>query len=226
MTANSAQGTARSGDSITIFAGQGRTGRRAFDLVAALLPPAILVVTGLLVRARLVDDGFVMLNMVSPVLSALVCFYPHLGWHARLHDGDLLSVRTATGRRTVDLARLRKVGRIEVVAQGPTDDRLILTDVHGVRVILNKLKGGRDTVDAAVRRALLHSPAKAGVTVSGRAAERLTLEAEVQRPNGRFKEGRRIPFALIGFAPLLSVPVYLLVAFVLTLGGFQLADIS
>ncbi|WP_407547684.1 hypothetical protein QOM21_01635 [Streptomyces sp. Pv4-95] len=153
-------------------------------------------------------------------------FYAHLSWHARLQDRDLLSVRTVTGRRTVDLTRLTKVGRIEVVAQGPTDDRLILTDDHGVRVLLNKLNGGRDTVDAAVRRALLHSPATAGVTVSGRAAERLDLEAEVRRPNGRFKEGRRIPFTLIGFAPLLSVPLYLLLALVLTLGGFQLADIS
>ncbi|WP_411137309.1 hypothetical protein [Streptomyces sp. C10] len=153
-------------------------------------------------------------------------FYAHLGGHARLHDGGLLSVRTLTGRRTVDLARLTKVGRIEVVAQGPTDDRLILTDAHGVRVTLSKLKGGRDTVDTAVRRALLHRPAKAGVTVSGRAAERLGLEAEVRRPHGKFTLGRRIPFTLIGFAPLLSVPVYLAPAFALTFGGYLLADIS
>ncbi|MEU9117130.1 hypothetical protein AB0D04_36605 [Streptomyces sp. NPDC048483] len=224
MTANSAKGTAHSRDSIAIFAGQGRTGRRAADLVAALLPPAVLVVTGLLVRARLIDDDFVMLNWVSLALSALVSFCAHIGWHARLHDGGLLSVRTLTGRRTVDLARLTKVGRIEVVAQGPTDDRLILTDAHGVRVILNKLKGSHDTVDATVRRALLHKPANAGVTVSGRAAERLDLEAEVRRPRGRFKAGRRIPFSLIGFAPLLVVPVYLLLAFVLTYGGVLLAD--
>ncbi|MFC4606357.1 hypothetical protein ACFO9E_00725 [Streptomyces maoxianensis] len=149
-----------------------------------------------------------------------------MGWHARLHDGALLSARTLTGRRTVDLARLTKVGRVEVVAQGPTDDRLILTDAHGVRVILNKLKGGRDTVDAAVRKVLLRMPANAGVTVSGRAAERLNMESEVLRQRGRFKAGRRIPFTLIGFAPLLSVPVYLVLAFVLTFGGYLLADIS
>lgn len=225
MTANSAEGaTAHSGDSVPVFAGQGRTGRRTVDLVAALFPLVILVVTGLLVRARFIDDGFVMLNMVSPALSVLVFFYMHLGWHACLYDDGLLSVRTLTGRRTVDLTRLTKVGRIEVVAQGPTDDRLILTDAHGVRVILNKLKGGRDTVDAAVRRALLQGPAEAGVRVSGRAVERLNL-AEVRRPNGRFTVGRHIPFALIGFAPLLSVLVYVLLALVLTYGGYLLADI-
>ena len=63
-------------------------------------------------------------------------------------------------------------------------------------------------------------------TVSGRAAERLDLEAEVRRPHGRFKAGRRIPFTLIAFAPLLAAPVYLLLACVLTFGGYLLADIS
>ncbi|MFF9783604.1 MULTISPECIES: hypothetical protein [unclassified Streptomyces] len=51
MTANSTEGTAPSRDSSAIFTGRGRTARRAADLVAALLPPAVLVVTGLPVRA-------------------------------------------------------------------------------------------------------------------------------------------------------------------------------
>ncbi|MET7298336.1 hypothetical protein [Embleya sp. NPDC005575] len=225
MTVNSAENTPHFSDSSPIFVGQGRTGRRVADLVAALLPPAILVVTGLLVRARLIDDDFVVLNMVSPALSALTFYAAHVGWHARLHDGTLMSVRTLTGRRTVDLARLTKVGRVEVVGQG-TDDQLILTDAHGVRVILNRLKGGRDTVDAAVRKVLLRMPANAGVTVSGRAAERLNMETEVLRQHGRFKAGRRIPFLLICFAALLSMPVYLVLAFVLTFGGYLLAGIS
>ncbi|MFD7614616.1 hypothetical protein [Streptomyces sp. NPDC059828] len=212
--------------STAISAGQGRAGRRIADLVAALLPPGILLATGLLVRARLIDDGFVLLNLVSLLLSLLVLFYAHVGWHAQLHDATLLTVRTLTGRRTVDLARLTRVGRVEVVSQGPTDDRLILTDTHGVRVILSKLRGGRDTVDAAVRRALLHAPADAGVTVSGRAVERLGLDAEMQRPRSRLKAGRRIPETLIGFAPLLSLPVFAVPALALTLAGFLLADPS
>ncbi|MGY4952350.1 hypothetical protein [Streptomyces nigrescens] len=71
MTANSAEGTAPSRDSSAIFAGQGRTARRAADLVAAPLPPAILVVTGLLVRARLIDDGFVVLTYGGYLLAEI-----------------------------------------------------------------------------------------------------------------------------------------------------------
>lgn len=62
--------------------------------------------------------------------------------------------------------------------------------------------------------------------MSGRAAERLGLEAEVRGPHGRFTPGRRLPFTLVAFAPLLSLPVYVVLAFALTFGGYLLADVS
>lgn len=204
--------------------GQGRTGRRVADLVAALLPLVIMVVTGLLVRAGFIHEVFILANMFSLGLDILVLVYIHAGWHVQVHDGTLLSVRTLTGRRTVDLFRLVKVGRVEVVGQGPTEDKLILTDAHGVRVVVNRFKGGRATVDATVRKALLCMPA-AGVTVSARAAERLNLETQVLRRYGRFKPGRRIPFKVIAFAPLLLAPVYCVLSFALTCGSILLADV-
>ncbi|CAM5408444.1 PH domain-containing protein OS=Streptomyces alboniger OX=132473 GN=CP975_33605 PE=4 SV=1 [Streptomyces alboniger] len=136
----------------------------------------------------------------------LVLFYGHLSWHARPHGDRSLTARTLTGRRTIDLALLAKVGRVEV--PGPRlDDRLILTDAHGVRLITHKLRGGDETVDALVRRALLRHPQGAGVVVSHRAAERLGLEAELTRAHGRLRPGRKVRLGLIGWLPLLSLLV-------------------
>ncbi|MFF1708736.1 hypothetical protein [Streptomyces sp. NPDC058268] len=209
-----------------IFRGQGRTGRRIADLVALLTPPGLLVVTVLLIRARLIDDGFLLLNLVSCAVSGLVAAYAHMGWRARPHDGDLLSARTLAGRRTVDLARLTKVGRLEVPGQVRTDDRLILTDAHGVRIILNKLAGSDETIDTLVRWALRHREPGAGVIVSDRAAERLGVRTEVNRPQGRLKAGRTIREGLIGWIPLLSVFVFALVSFGLLIAGFLLSGVD
>ncbi|WP_371525934.1 hypothetical protein OG302_06970 [Streptomyces sp. NBC_01283] len=209
-----------------IFRGQGRTGRRVADLVALLTPPVLLVVPVLLIRARLIGDGFLLVNLVSCAVSGLVAAYAHMGWRARPHDGDLLSARTLAGRRTVDLARLTKVGRLEVPGQVRTDDRLILTDAHGVRLILNKLAGSDETIDALVRRALRHREPGAGVIVSDRAAERLGVRTEVNRPQGRLKAGRTIREGLIGWIPLLSVFVFAPVSFGLLIAGFLLSGVD
>ncbi|MGW7070615.1 hypothetical protein ACWGII_31170 [Streptomyces sp. NPDC054855] len=209
-----------------VTAGQGRTARRAADLVVLLTPPLLFVVPVLLIRARLIDDGFIFLNLVSLFISGLVASYAHMGWHTRPHDGDLLSARTLTGRHTVDLSRLTKVGRLEVPGEARIDDRLILTDAHGVRLVLDKLAGGDDTVDSLVREALLRRPPGAGVVVSDRAAERLGLRTEVSRPHGRLKAGRTIREGLTAWVPLLSLLVVAPVGFGLLVAAFLLSDLS
>ncbi|MGW7082952.1 hypothetical protein ACWGH2_05570 [Streptomyces sp. NPDC054871] len=226
MTINARGTTPDSAGQAEVFSGQGRTGRRVADLVVLLTPPLLLVVPALLIRARLIDDGYLFLNLASLGISGLVAAYAQMGWHARPHDGDLLSARTLSGRRTVDLARLTKVGRLEVPGQTRTDDRLVLTDAHGVRLVLDKLAGGDETVDALVRRALLGRPPGAGVVVSDRAAERLDLRTEVRRPHGRLKAGRTVREGLIGWIPLLSVLVFAPVSFGLLVAGFLLSDLS
>lgn len=223
MTINTRGTTPDSAASAEVFTGQGRTGRRIADLVALLTPPLLLVGPVLLIRAGVIDDGFLFLNLVSLLVSGLVAVYAHMGWRARPHDGDLLSALTLAGRRTVDLARLTKVGRLEVPGQARTDDRLILTDAHGVRLILDKLAGSDETVDALVRRALLSRPPGAGVIVSDRAAERLDLRTEVRRPQGRLTAGRTVREGVIGWIPILSVLVVTPVGFGLLVAGFLLS---
>ncbi|WP_369218038.1 hypothetical protein [Streptomyces flavofungini] len=206
MTTTPRPGATAPATAVTASPGQGRAAARTVDAVALLTPPLAFAVPVLLVRAGQEAEGFLFLNLASLLISVLVAFYGHLSWHARPLDGGLLSARTLTGRRTVDLARLTKVGRVEV--PGPRlDDRLVLTDAHGVRLIVHLVRGGGDTVDATVRRALLNRPAGAGVVVSHRAAERLGLSADLTREHGRLRPGRRVLEGLIGWLPLLSLLV-------------------
>lgn len=126
------------------------------------------VMAGLLVRTGLVGDSWCVLALFSPVIGLV-------GWSilgeardVELRDGHLLTARTLCGRRTVDLTRLTKVGRIEVWGPSRTVDQLALKDAHGVRLIINKEH------DAAVREAITQTPTGT-IAVSRRAAKRLQL---------------------------------------------------
>ncbi|MBC9714877.1 hypothetical protein H9Y04_20205 [Streptomyces sp. TRM66268-LWL] len=221
MALNSGASTAP--PDLAISPGQGRRARQVTDWFGWLFPPVYLVVTALLVQAGLVSDALVFGNLVTPLVSVLVVFYSATGWHVTPYEKDLLSVRTLTGRRTVDLARLTKVGRSEVASQASTDDRLILTDAHGVRVIVNGLRGGAGDVDRLVRRALLERPIDAGVVVSARAGERLGLEDEVRRANQKMVPGRSLRGWVIGWMPLLLCLVYLPLGFGFLILGYLAA---
>ncbi|MGV2917554.1 hypothetical protein [Streptomyces alfalfae] len=207
MTIDSRTSTTDATGGVTAVAGRGRAATRCVDIAALLTPLLVFAVPSALVRAGMINDGFLLLNLCSLLVSALVAVYGHMCWHARPADGDLLCARTLTGPRTLDLTRLTKVGRLEVPGQTRTDDRLILTDAHGVRLVVHKLRGGDGTVDNLVRRALTRRPPGAGVVVSDRAAERLGLRAEVARPHGRLCPGRKIREGLVAWLPLLSVLV-------------------
>ncbi|MFB7457001.1 hypothetical protein [Streptomyces sp. NPDC056188] len=195
MTTDSAEGT------ISAFPGQGRPGQRIGNLLAYLTTPLLVVVPAMLVRAGLVDDGLCLLAMFSPLLGAAAVYGVNQGWHAQLHAGGLLSARTLTGRRTVDLTQLKKVGCLEVSGRGTSAAWLVLTDVHGTRIIIDKLAGGKGTPDAAVREALLERSGPP-VLVSGRAAERLRVEVGRGWGN-RLQPGRSLSNLLAAFLPLL-----------------------
>lgn len=171
MTIDTRGTTSDSAGRAEATAGQGRTARYVTDVAVLLTPPVLFAVPVPLIRAGLIDDGFVFLNMVSLFIAALVACYAHMGGRARPHDGGLLSARSLTGRHTIDLTRLTEVGRLEVPGEPRTDDRLVLTDAHGVRIVLDRLADSDETVDALVRKALLNRPPGAGVVVSDRAAD-------------------------------------------------------
>lgn len=78
----------------------------------------------------------------------------------RLRIGRWAPTRGHRLQAAEGFARLTEVGRIEVVAQCPTGDRLIVTDDYGVRVILNKLKGGAGVPPAGSRPDIRRLPAR------------------------------------------------------------------
>jgi hypothetical protein len=137
------------------YPGQGRTGQRISLAVAFLVMPVMVVVPAILARVGITSDGVCIVAFFSPMLTmlarsiALSTRYPELG-------GDLLTTRTWTGRRTLDLTRLRSVKR-KVVSGGrgsATRDWYFLTDTHGVRLRLDKLHGSEHQLDQAVRAAI------------------------------------------------------------------------
>ncbi|GED90282.1 hypothetical protein [Streptomyces sp. 6-11-2] len=164
--------TTDSAEAISVFPGQGRPGQRIGNVLAWSTTPVLVVVPAMLVRAGLVGDGLCLLGLFSLLLGATAVYCVNQGRHARLHEGDLLSARTLTSRRTVDLTRLKKVGRLEASGRGTAADWLVLTDVHGTRIIVDKqLAGGRGTTDDAVREVLKRHSGPP-VLVSDRAAGR------------------------------------------------------
>ncbi|MFI6938926.1 hypothetical protein ACIBI4_06615 [Streptomyces sp. NPDC050418] len=209
---------------LALSAGQGRRARLVADLIVWLLPPVYLAVTAVLVRSGALSDALIFGNLFTPAVSALVAFYSATGWHVQVSGEGLLTARTLSGRRTVDLTRLTKVGRIEVPGQvGSPDDRLILTDAHGVRLIVHKVKGGTGTVDRTVRRALLERPVDAGVILSAQAADRLDLTDEVERANRKMVPGRSVPDRVHAWMPILSLLAFAPVCIGLLLAGYVAA---
>lgn len=193
--------TADSAEAISVFPGQGRPGQRIGNVLAWSTTPVLVVVPAMLVRAGLVGDGLCLLGLFSLLLGATAVYCVNQGRHARLHEGDLLSARTLTGRRTVDSTRLKKVGRLGAAGRGTAADWLVLTDVHGTRIIVDKqLAGGEGTTDDAVREVLKRHSGPP-VLVSDRAAERLSVA--MGRRGGRIRPGRSGSNEHAAFLPLL-----------------------
>ncbi|MCQ4084767.1 hypothetical protein NGB36_30395 [Streptomyces sp. RB6PN25] len=166
--------------SVPASAGQGLTGQRLATVAAALVLPVLVVVPGLLARAGLVNNAACVVALASPVVAGSAFYFAHRAGHTQLREGGLLTAHTVSGRRSIDLTRLTKVGRIEIGGRGKSTDRLTLTDAHGVRLYVDGLADG-GTADAAVVQAV-RSAAPGTVTVSKRAALRMRLQPATGRP--------------------------------------------
>ncbi|WP_419993204.1 hypothetical protein [Streptomyces boninensis] len=171
-----------------------------------------IIVVAVLVRDGAASTALAIVNGFTLITSLALAIYAHYGWDARLYDDRLPSVRTVSGRRTVDLARLAKVGRLEISGnRGTVDDSLILTDIHGVRVMVKRLKHNEESLEAVIRRTLLTMPVNSKVVVSTRAAERTGLMSVMGRFHPNLIQGRRYSevraFALQMLLMVVVIPV-------------------
>ncbi len=107
-----------------------------------LFAPGLAVTAGLLTRFQVVGGGICLIDLFTPVLGLCAVYLSVRAWHVDLSDGRLLTARTISGRRTLDLGALRRVGRIELSGRGRPTDRLVLTDAHGVRIAVDRLRDG------------------------------------------------------------------------------------
>ncbi len=193
-----------------IYAGQGLTGQRAGAVVTGLVMPVLLLLPGALTLAgRAGGKDFAVLAFLAPALTYLSLSLTLSTRHPETR-GSLLTTRCLTGRRTIDLAKLRRVRRMYVQGKGGHDDWLFLTDDTGVRLRLQRFGKDRDKLYDLVRPAI--GP---GVDVSPNAADLLGLSG------GRRHEGclaLLLPFliafgvvalsiALAGFSYLIAVSV-------------------
>lgn len=151
-----------------------------------LVPWSCMAVLDVLVRVLHFAGGWL---VPAAVLGLVPLFMPAaLLWGNRLpqsrgQNPNLLTFRTYTGRRTVDLAGLVRVRRLIVPNRGgPGFDGLVLTDRHGVRVVVRD----RETIAAVSRLVDRQRSDRAGsvgpskrpqISVTRAAAARMGLEA-------------------------------------------------
>jgi hypothetical protein len=141
--------------------------RRRARLVLALL---LVVAVGMATVAGLFDPSSDTATALVIFSWLIVMFLPFLPCAMRpvLHGTDV-TAWTLTGRRTVDLRRLAKVERLRLPGQPRSVDMLMLLDLNGVRLFVD-----RPEVDAAVRTALMATDS-AEPRVSPNAGHRLGL---------------------------------------------------
>ncbi|MCX4647097.1 hypothetical protein [Streptomyces sp. NBC_01446] len=187
-----------------VSAGQGRVSQRNLRLSAVLVTPVLVVTSGLLVRSGLVGDSWCILALFSPLISVLVWSILGEARAVELRDGHLLTAHTLSGRRTVDLTRLTKVRRIELMGRGQPIDGLALQDAYGVSLVIDK------GPDAAVREAIAQRPT-GEIAVSRRAAERLQLMPSTYRAWRTYLRALLCTIAWIG-AVMVSGIIFLAVS--------------
>lgn len=153
------------------------------------------------------------------VFAAAVIFFvlPFLdqgGWY-RLHGPDqrYLTAWTVSGWRTVDLHRLVRIRRFSSLADGRKNvDMLVLTDVDGVRLMLDK-----EEVDRAAQRALAEHP------TSG-----LDVSLAVQHRFGTFEPPPKLRswwlLRRIGY-PFVVYPLSLAVSVLLAMAGYAVSTL-
>jgi hypothetical protein len=158
------------------------------------------VVPGLLVRFAHVPSVLLIIPVVIGVVLAVVPSASPLG-PVRVHGPkqSLVTAKTLTGLRTVDLAQLVRVRRYRLAARTRTD-HLLLIDARGARLYVDD-----PVVDRAVRAAVVRhqsDPSSHGLSTSQFALARLGLES----PSSSYLRWRDF-IALM--APLLGIPLVL-----------------
>lgn len=141
--------------------------RRRARLVSAFV---LLVVAGLTTIVGLVgpsSDVAVTLTIVACLIAWFAPFLPSA--FRPVLDGTDLTAWTVSGRRTVDLRRLARVDRLWFPGRGRDLDTLVLRDLNGIRLIVNRAE-----VDDAVV-ASITDPASAEPRVAAGAGHRLGL---------------------------------------------------
>ncbi|GAA1265150.1 hypothetical protein GCM10009665_63030 [Kitasatospora nipponensis] len=165
----------------------------------ALLVGAGVAVPVVLERCGVLRSGAPAIAGGVALLVALEMPLLHSGSRIVRHgpDGQLVSARTATGVRTVDLTALARIRRYRSPGRPGWDDELWLTDRHGVHLLSDDR---RLVADLAARFGAADAAADGGrVRISRHAAHRLGLAT----PSRRYRFVR----ACVDLALPLQVPM-------------------
>ncbi|MFI0941282.1 hypothetical protein [Streptomyces sp. NPDC021020] len=149
-----------------------RRAAHGIRVVGGIWAVVALVVAGL-VRVQVIGPPVIGLSALAAMFAGQLAFEIYAGdaeqVTVHVRDGQtLISAKTLTGVRTLDLGALARIRRSETHMRGGYADRLRLLDLHGVRL---SLTGGYEVL-AALRRAVEADP---GVEVTPHAEEALSF---------------------------------------------------
>jgi hypothetical protein len=111
---------------------------RVMGWVTAAWVLTVLVIA-VLIRVHAWGSGTAGFAVIAGILAGPVLMCTHYGWasNGTLHTGEdrhLVSARTITGTRTVDLNALVSVRRLESLTRNGVVDEFRLRDRHGIRL--------------------------------------------------------------------------------------------
>ncbi|MGW2930786.1 hypothetical protein ACWDA7_02700 [Streptomyces sp. NPDC001156] len=148
--------------------------------IVAVLWAAVVIADVALIRTHVLEETYTGIATGAGVITgplALQLWYGALAGKAhadRRQQRQLLSARTITGVRTIDLGALASVRRYELIGRfGGSTDELRLRDQHGVRLAVDS---GDKAVIGAVREAVETADARSGgASSSGSWREEISL---------------------------------------------------
>ncbi|HEU5474874.1 MAG TPA: hypothetical protein VFV67_29880 [Actinophytocola sp.] len=115
--------------------------RRARYLLVGLASLALMLII-LAGRMAPLDDQPSVATAVSLIIAwPLLWILPitSLGWRARVDGADnrYVTAHTMSGRRTVDLHRLERIRRFQLMSRTKTMDCVVLRDADGIRLMID-----------------------------------------------------------------------------------------
>ncbi|MET9908793.1 hypothetical protein ABZZ74_18605 [Streptomyces sp. NPDC006476] len=159
--------------------------RLGLGIVGAAWATVVLVDAGL-IRGHVLkgtDTGIATgAGFVAGVLAYLIWFGDTVTPHVSTVEGrQLVSARTLTGVRTIDLDTLASVRRFTAIGRVGTIDDLHLRDRHGLRLTIGRDTRAEDSIRGAIVRADAQ-PSGASVKVTRHARSRLDLDPRSSVP--------------------------------------------